>query len=113
MPPVMRSKIRIVTMLVVAAAMAGAITADAAAQQTAKTPKPATAPSTPPTEAGDDLFIPPLRGTPNGRISGGTRGLGQAAAQLPPQPTNPAPHQSGTGKASLRQTPDALLPAAD
>jgi hypothetical protein len=56
------------------AALVVAMAGGAAAQQTTPV-KPGPAPQKPDASTGDDQFLPPLRGTPDGRISGGTRGL--------------------------------------
>ena len=92
----------------------------AAAAQPNAPPKTGAA-STPPHEesAADDLFLPPLRGTPGGRISGGTRGIatgGLPSAQPTPTPTptsTPTPARAGGGKSAVKSTPARLIPVAE
>jgi hypothetical protein len=72
----------VTTQICILAALAGGLAAavphGAAAQQTPP-PKPSGKPPQPDATAGTDLFLPPMRGNPDGRISGGTRGLDRPA----------------------------------
>ncbi len=76
---------------------------DGAAAQTTPPAKPGVV--TPPHEPSpaDDFFAPPMRGTPGGRISGGTRGLGKPTGATPPPP----PAAGG-----VKSTQEALLPVS-
>ena len=85
----MRATTRVLALAMVACALAAAVPGGAVAQQTPP-PKSNTKPPQP-DAAPDDLFLPPMRGTPDGRISGGTRGVehhagatGTPAARIPP-----------------------------
>lgn len=59
---------------VLAGALAVVMPGSAVAQQASQSKPRATAPQ-PETAPTGDAFMPPIRGTPDGRISGGTRGL--------------------------------------
>jgi hypothetical protein len=98
----MRISFGLFGLVVLAAAMSFGAMADAAAQTTPPA-KPGVV--TPPHEASpaDDFFAPPMRGTPGGRISGGTRGLGKPTGATPPPP----PAAGG-----VKTTQGALLPVS-
>jgi hypothetical protein len=87
-----------------AAVVLGAtVPADAGAQQSTP-PKAATAPQPRDASAVDDLFLPPMRGTPDGRISGGTRGLHKPSPQ-PVADVPPTLPSTGPGAATAPATP--------
>ena len=88
-----------IVIAVFVAGLAGFATASVAAAQPAPPPKPGLViPPVREPPATDETFLPPLRGTPGGRISGGTRGLqrpGGTASPAAPSvrlvPPPPAP----------------------
>jgi hypothetical protein len=101
----MRTPGWVVLATVLAVMMVGPV-ANAADQ----TPPPKPGVVTPQTAATnpDDMFSPPLRGTPGGRISGGTRGLHPVGPGAP----KPAPLSSAGSGASMKTTQEAQLPVA-
>jgi hypothetical protein len=84
-----------------------AVSTAGAADQTPP-PKPGVvAPQTTATTP-DDMFSPPMRGTPGGRISGGTRGLHPVSPATSSQPKPPA--SSAGGGSATKTTQEAQLP---
>lgn len=45
-----------------------------------------------------DMYIPPPRGTPDGRISGGTRGLSKVTGSIPPSSGSDGSATIGSGR---------------
>ena len=87
----MDARIVVLTLAIPAVAITG-LSGGVAAQPTPPAKSNAATPPADPTPA-NDAFLPPLRGTPDGRVSGGTRGL-----ELPPgtPATSPGSHAPAT-----------------
>ncbi len=97
-----RGSARRIGLLRMGLAIAGAAFAVAPAiarAQQAAPPKNTASPQPRENSAVSDLFVPPMRGTPDGRISGGTRGLHrpspQPVADAPPSLPKPPPAPAG------------------
>jgi hypothetical protein len=86
-------------LIVLIALAAGEPTVSAAAATQPPTNTKTTPVAQPPQpQSDDDIFAPLMRGTPGGRISGGTRGIRPRAATPALESVTPAPtHASGAG----------------
>ena len=87
----------LLTLALSAFGIAGLTPGSARAQQTPP-PKPSAAVPQADTAPAGDAFLPPIRGTPDGRISGGTRGLelpsGKPGYPLAGSPQGAAPRNT-------------------
>ncbi len=78
-----------------------------AAGQTPPTTKTSPSVATTQPSAEDDVFTPLLRGTPGGRMSGGTRGLSPRPVGAIGAPTSPPPRP-----ANVRPAPESPSPVS-
>jgi hypothetical protein len=88
--------------VLIALAATGPTVSAAAATQTTPNPKTTPVSQPPQQQSDDDIFTPLMRGTPGGRISGGTRGIRPRAASPAIESVTPAPTAAGGAGAEFK-----------